>query len=407
MNNSKRIDSLDSIRGLAAISVVIFHCLVSFPIFYAAQEHKDYDNLFVKIMANTPLHTIWAGPEGVLLFFILSGFVLSLPFLNGKKIVYKDYLIKRFCRIYIPYLVIISISTIAVITLADFRNFDGLSEQFNNRWDHPVTFGAILTYIFMLESDYANVNGVAWSLVHEMRISIFFPLLILFIMKNKWLKSLIYSLVVCGVMAVGCKVLSMMIPNELGSFVATSIGNTFYYCIFFIFGALLAKHRHEIMTVIQPISFRRKLSLLAIAVLLYNFKWLVYDLFLVKFSKNALVSFGFDTINDIVASIGIVILLSVVLSSSKLDAFLNRKILVWFGKISYSLYLIHVIVIMLSAYYISAIVPMPVAIALVPFIALPVAHLSYKYIELPAISLGRKLTAKRNVTTKESAERVG
>jgi peptidoglycan/LPS O-acetylase OafA/YrhL len=103
MNGTGRIDSLDSVRGMAAMSVVIFHVLISFNMFYKA-IHFKFDNVIVKWLTMTPLHTLWSGYEAVLLFFVLSGFLLALPFVDERPPRYVEYAIKRFCRIYIPYL---------------------------------------------------------------------------------------------------------------------------------------------------------------------------------------------------------------------------------------------------------------------------------------------------------------
>lgn len=60
----------------------------------------------------------WNGHSAVILFFVLSGFVLSLPFFKGEyKFDYSRYLVKRICRIYIPYLIIIMLAIISKILL--------------------------------------------------------------------------------------------------------------------------------------------------------------------------------------------------------------------------------------------------------------------------------------------------
>src|ERR1700738_3699896 len=110
--NNKRIDILDSLRGLAALSVVFHHCLLVFPIFLAAFYHNpNLNNNLVLILTYSPIHILWAGHEAVILFFVLSGFVLSLPFLNNNTISYHKYIVKRFCRIYIPYIIVLFISS--------------------------------------------------------------------------------------------------------------------------------------------------------------------------------------------------------------------------------------------------------------------------------------------------------
>lgn len=67
---SGRIASLDSLRGLAALSVVVWHIATMFPF--------SSDPWF----ARTPFHIFGDGEEAVAIFFALSGFVLMLPYLN-------------------------------------------------------------------------------------------------------------------------------------------------------------------------------------------------------------------------------------------------------------------------------------------------------------------------------------
>ncbi|MEH7247503.1 acyltransferase family protein, partial [Neobacillus niacini] len=75
---SNRLEELDSLRGIASLTVVIHHTLLTLPIFLAAHQHEQINSTIVKIFTNSPLHIIWGGHEAVILFFVLSGFVLSL-----------------------------------------------------------------------------------------------------------------------------------------------------------------------------------------------------------------------------------------------------------------------------------------------------------------------------------------
>ncbi|MFB3170669.1 acyltransferase family protein [Neobacillus sp. 179-C4.2 HS] len=76
-----------------------------------------------------------AGSEAVTLFFVLSGFVLSLTFYYKGKFSYGEYLIKPIVRIYIPYVTAI---VITLILRGNFYtgNIKGLSYWFNTRNTH-------------------------------------------------------------------------------------------------------------------------------------------------------------------------------------------------------------------------------------------------------------------------------
>ncbi|PGK22483.1 hypothetical protein CN902_26640 [Priestia megaterium] len=128
-----RIDSLISIRGIASLVVAIFHCLLSFMFFYKANYFNEFSNDTIALFTLSPLHTIWAGKEAVFLFFILSGFVLSIPFYKGEAPKYRVYIVRRFFRIYIPHIVIIATSVFLVIFFLNYKNVHGLSSTYNNR----------------------------------------------------------------------------------------------------------------------------------------------------------------------------------------------------------------------------------------------------------------------------------
>ncbi|MEH7495490.1 acyltransferase family protein, partial [Neobacillus niacini] len=158
-----RYEELDSIRGLAAISVVLFHLGL---VFYS----RDFVNF-------PPVHILFSGKEAVMLFFVLSGYVLSLPFYVKREFFYLNYIIKRICRIYIPYLVALSVSLFS-INLYSNGGIETLSEWFNRYWINEVELINLLQHIIFIGSyDNNTINPVFWSLVHEMRISLIFPLI--------------------------------------------------------------------------------------------------------------------------------------------------------------------------------------------------------------------------------------
>jgi peptidoglycan/LPS O-acetylase OafA/YrhL len=169
-----RFEVLDSLRGLAALSVVLSHIFLVIPNFFITSR-----------LNNTPIHIIWAGHEAVILFFLLSGFVLSLPYTINKPPLYKSFLIKRITRIYIPYIISILIGII-FISIIPRDGINGLTNFFSRTgMAVSIDTSTLLSHLVFL-GDYKNINlnFVVWSLIHEMRISIFFPLLIDFSSKT-------------------------------------------------------------------------------------------------------------------------------------------------------------------------------------------------------------------------------
>lgn len=146
---SKRIEYLDSLRGLAALSVVVHHCFLLSPVFWAAHSREPILNPLVWAFTYTPLHLFWDGPEAVTFFFVLSGFVLALPYFGGRAPFYPSYLARRFFRIYVPYIVVVILSSGLLIFSLSKHPMAGTSEWFTRVWAHPVDFKEYLNLVLM------------------------------------------------------------------------------------------------------------------------------------------------------------------------------------------------------------------------------------------------------------------
>lgn len=107
---TNRLLALEGLRGIAAVAVVFYHCLL---VFYPALFFgKDYyvDNVhrihFENILAGSPFTVFLSGTFSVSIFFIISGFVLTIGFFQGgdQKII-KRLAAKRYPRLMLPALV--------------------------------------------------------------------------------------------------------------------------------------------------------------------------------------------------------------------------------------------------------------------------------------------------------------
>ena len=79
----QRIAALDGLRGLAAATVAIGHGLDVFPTVWLASNHGPAAGA-LGWLTYSPLHLLWAGHEAVILFFVLSGFVLAFATMMGR-----------------------------------------------------------------------------------------------------------------------------------------------------------------------------------------------------------------------------------------------------------------------------------------------------------------------------------
>ncbi|EUJ33808.1 acyltransferase [Listeria floridensis FSL S10-1187] len=348
----KRIYFLDSLRGIAAVTVIATHFAETF------QEESLAKEIF------QPL-----GRSAVIFFFLLSGIALSLALKNKSNFSWQEYgafLVKRFCRIYLPFL--------AVIILAEclFLGFEptgiaGLSSWFNAEGT-TLQWHVFFENIFMVGNDVDRIDPVIWSLIVELRISIVFPLFYYFI-KNKGIKW-----------AAGFVILAF----GLGTVVLFAIdqqfmlGQTIFHLGFFIIGIVLALH----WDAVWAFSRNQKIAVTAFSMVLYLH---VIVLHLVGINLPQVFS-------DVVISIGCVGILLVCFQSKKAQNFLVQPIYLFLGKISFSIYLVHCVVFIPWIYLLYDTIP---SIFVIELLSLPLifaaAYLSYVLIEKSALQLGRKL----------------
>ena len=94
----RHVSSLDGLRGLAALVVVVHHCLLTQPAFsdfFFSKWTTQPRTAVQGALFETPARLVWAGYEAVILFYVLSGLVLALPWLEGRAPDYRAYLVTR------------------------------------------------------------------------------------------------------------------------------------------------------------------------------------------------------------------------------------------------------------------------------------------------------------------------
>lgn len=139
-SGSPRLSELDALRGIAALSVLLFH--------YADQYQQTYQH-----QGLVPF-TFGVGKYGVQLFFVISGFVIFWTLDRTRRA--GDFLAHRFARLYPAYWASLAI-TVALVAVA------GLPNQGVGAWD-------ILMNITMFP-DFLSakaVDGSYWTLQIEL-----------------------------------------------------------------------------------------------------------------------------------------------------------------------------------------------------------------------------------------------
>ncbi len=118
--------------------------------------------LILNLVKYSPIHLFFAGHEAVILFFVLSGFVLSLPYLKNTNMTYSSYLIKRFLRLYIPYSISVLIATFLYVSFSNGL-IHNLSDWFNNIWVLPIQLSNFIQHFTMLGSfNNSVINPIYW-----------------------------------------------------------------------------------------------------------------------------------------------------------------------------------------------------------------------------------------------------
>jgi peptidoglycan/LPS O-acetylase OafA/YrhL len=365
-----RFIQLDSLRGLAASIVVFSHLIliISFPAMSAITSKYSPFSAFVN------------GRGAVIIFFILSGFVLSLPYLSGKKINYSSFLIKRFFRIYIPYIVALLIAILSYYIFND-GGIISLGNWFNSLWSSNLNLNLILNHILLIGNyDTSAFNTVIWSLIHEMRISLLFPIIGYVLLKYNWKLNLLL-----------CCILSLIsLSNELFRLdesrgYHTSYFDTLHFTSFFILGGLFAKHIEKLLSIYRRLSRGFKIILATTLIISFAYYW-IPNHFLTKIGVANSGQFG-----DYSIAISALLLLVIAFGSEKLERLLLIKPIRFLGDISYSLYLYHIIVLLSSFYFLFGYVSKSGIITIVVLLSLVLASLSYFFVELPSIKLGKHI----------------
>ena len=365
----RRYASLDALRGIAASVVVVDHCMMTFPTWSDVVLHGRHSTVLSALLGYPPLSLLWAGDAAVKVFFVLSGFVLALLFMRPEPPRYGAFCVKRICRIYLPYAAVVAAAMGLMMVLSP-RQAPELSEWFHGSWNHPATSSLIWDHALMLgQSKFNFVDNPIWSLVHEMRFSLVFPIIMWVVIRADWRKVVAASLAV--------SIAAMFALNRSGGF---WLIDSAQYVFLFVAGAVLAKHRVETECWIRKLDPACRAFLAAAAVLFL--------------SAHGVAHAGNHAVRQaasIAPHFGAVLLLMLIIGSPKARYLLEKKPCIWVGRVSYSLYLSHLVVLLTLVHLLHGLLPVYLIILCVPPLALAVAYALYRFLEEPAISLGHRL----------------
>lgn len=295
---------LDSIRGIAAVSVILYH--ISWVNFVEAQAYVRNSYLMVD------------------LFFVLSGFVISYAY--GKKIASAPDFLKfmwlRFWRLWPLHFAFLIVFLIIECLKALVQWRFGLIA--NNPAFSINNFSSFVGNVFLVQSLHIyndlTFNYPSWSISVEFYTYILFGSVV-FISGNKR-TLLIWLVVICGI-SLG----ALVLLGADGFALAHSFG--IVRCLFGFFLGVLTFALYERSWNSSIIANNKRLiSYLTLAVVI------VFCLFL------ALKSRGFSDFAIYPLSAAVVLFVALTPSDGP-TRFLRTTPFVWLGTISYSIYMVH------------------------------------------------------------------
>jgi peptidoglycan/LPS O-acetylase OafA/YrhL len=214
--------NLESLRGIAALSVALAH---SFAVFVDLADVGAAHQWAWQVYGW--LGTAMPPGGGVILFFVLSGYVLGHSLERNAN--YTDFIIRRAFRIF-PALWLSLIVAFAVLhLLAVPRPTSGTTDWFINVYWPTPTWGDLALNAVLWKS---NVNAVAWTLLPEVIGSLLLPVFVIVHAhtKNAGRFGLLLALCAAGTITgrpsiqfLFCFYLGFMLPRLIAPLVKTRV----------------------------------------------------------------------------------------------------------------------------------------------------------------------------------------
>lgn len=348
--NTRRFDSLQGLRGLAALVVVLSHFL---ELFYRTGYDLGTPLEFIRPVSH--LFGILSY-KSVWIFFVLSGFVLTHQ-LCSRTYTYRQYIFARLMRLYIP------VWAAILLNLAVIYYLISKSKEIKF-WigSHPdyLSLKSVILELLLVPNGY--FLGPLWSLKWE----VLFSLVAFIVWKSRLL---------------------MRFPKVIGivSIAAATIGEalgspSLRHLPMFLVGTII--YNSSIRTAsTSSIKPRLEIFAILIAALLPVASYILFS------DRFGLAQFRY--VADVASSlISIWIIFIALMKGSLLRKVFEIKPLQALGNISFSLYLFHLPVLSL-AFYLSDFDFFWTLFAFV--LCFPVARVGFSLIESPAQRISRKI----------------
>jgi peptidoglycan/LPS O-acetylase OafA/YrhL len=387
MSDSRFLPRLESVRGLAALAVAYCHCGITL-IFAARAEHGEAYRRFSAALLR-PLGWLANGEAAVIVFFVLSGLVLSLTLdrrpAHRSPALYLDFVRRRVLRIYPAHLaalivfVPLAYFVIYRVPMLDPAAVHGAADA-SGRWVDDSVYGHInrreLVKSALLVSNF--YNPVTWTLQVELLGSLCLPVFAAWSRSGRWTIDFAVLALLCAGAAItaGCD------RPDLASL----------YLPAFYLGCMARTHGRRLAAVAGRHPRGTGIGILLFLALLLG-----------PFAERApkgLLLLPLD-LSMSAAAFGLVSLIAWGESRAASGLLLHPAMRLT-GRLSYSFYLWHWLLLYSFARLVFAVAPPPLlaewnltvlalTFGLTVAAALAVASLSYRWVERPFIELGRRL----------------
>ena len=323
-----KVKYLDGLRGLASLMVAISHFLLAFyPATFTgqlSQAHINFNNI-ESFFSYSVISVFTNGNFAVYIFFVMSGFVLSRKYFskNDPDILIES-AVKRYLRLFIPVFTTIVISYIC-IKLGFYFNKEAALISKSDFW-----------------------LGRFWNFVPDIKYTLFSAFVGVFFYGNQFFSTTMWtmnaeffgSMLVFSMLALTHNLRKRWLIYLFLTLIFLKYGN--YYNISFIGGVVLSQYFESIIEWGKSrISFLPIVALFIVSFIAggYPSKLDLSGTIYASLGTNSFLN-SFDLFH----MIGAVALLSAVLVSPTTHRFLASKPLIFLGDISFSLYLIHPII---------------------------------------------------------------
>jgi len=365
---------LNGLRGICCLIVLFDHSVNILKPDLRYTDMTGFAGIVRKLISLSPINIIYSGIGSVCIFFILSGFVLSLKPLETNN---RDYILssilKRYPRLVLP---IIASMIFMMIVYFAANLFFNAHEDLNLKqaliesiYIAPLTHSAVTNYplwtiSFELLGSFLLLSVISIFLNLKKRVILFF-----IVFSYLFFTSPFYSLFLAGVILCELKDKKITHGKKMGRLLT------------FIFGIVL---------ITTPYMRDR--------VELYSGFYQYLAIF-----KNI----NYEYLYQMLLSVGSIFIFYSIINSKLAIKILNFKTIDFIGKISFPLYLTHAsILYILSKFviYYSLTVTLSWYILLLAIflpISIIVAYFFEKYIDVPSIKLSSylsKLVIKRNIS---------